>query len=167
MVGLEEGDEASTLAFLYFAEADKGVHLVRVAAHFLGELFQPVDQRVGAVLQRPAVGLELPQHGVEQGEALRVRMADGGPGQVDERLGDGEHRRAASRGHRPLAAEQLAILPAHLPDDAHWRHAGHDQFARRVAPAVEIVRLIKGDLQRVDLWPIGQQHARPTAGPVP
>jgi hypothetical protein len=55
MVRFEEGHEPAP----HFAEADEGVHLVDVAAHFLGERCKPVEQRVGAVFHRVAVARSL------------------------------------------------------------------------------------------------------------
>ena len=139
MVGLEESDEARALLVLDFAEADEGVHLVEVAADLLGHPLEPVEQGIGAILHRPAVGAQLEQHGVEQGEALGVRMADRLFRQVDEAARHGEawtrRRRAACRDRRTGRRSP----PSTCHDDRRRRDAGLGQPARGIAPAVEII----------------------------
>ncbi len=91
IVGLEPGDEAgTTVRLIDFAEANEGMHLVRIAAHFLGHFLNAVEQRIGAILQRALILAHLEQQRIKQGEALGVAMMDGRPRQADEGLGNRE-----------------------------------------------------------------------------
>ena len=157
MVGLEQGDEAGAAVVLDFAEADEGVHLVGVAADLLGQPLEPVEQGVGAVLHRVAVGAQLEQHRVEQGEALGV--ADGRsppwPGRRTRAARRSSGRAAAGR--RP-AGEQVGLAARDLPDDRVGRDAGLGQPARGIAPAVEIILGGEGDAMRVDHRAVGQHR---------
>jgi hypothetical protein len=76
MLGLEPGDHARLLIRLDLSEPNKGMHLVRVAAHFLGHALEPLHERIGAVLHRLAVVADAAKEGVEQGRNVRLAMAD-------------------------------------------------------------------------------------------
>ena len=75
------------------AEADKGVHLVRVPADGLGHGAEPDDVGVGCDAdQRRLAVRQPPQHPVQQGEALGVAVSGAELGQFHEGARDGGHR---------------------------------------------------------------------------
>ena len=109
MIGFEPCDVTGRAVRLDLAEADKGMHLVEVAPHLLGHRLHPPHQRIGGVVQRLGLLPQAQQQRVKQSEALWVRMADGGAGEVDERPRHGKSGSAAGRcRHHRLVAEQFA-----------------------------------------------------------
>ena len=103
----------------------------------LGEILQSPHQRVGFVVERVAIALQPQQHRVEQGEALRIGVADDVPRQFDE---GSRHRKARRDGCAEFGCEQVGVAAFDLPDDRACRHARFGEVARSVAPAFEIVR---------------------------
>ena len=147
VLGLEPRDEALLTRFRHLAapvggadiaEPYEGAHLVDVAADALVEVVQPPDERVGRVVEQLRPVAQRRQRGVEEGEPFGVGVADHASGDVEERLGDGEHRFGRQR-RRLAAAEQVGRRVADLPDDLLAGHARRRQPARRGAPAVEVV----------------------------
>ena len=67
-----------------FAEADKGVHLVLVAAHRLGHRGDLGDIGIGRDIEQIVMAAQPPQQAIEQGEALGIAMQDRDLRQFDE-----------------------------------------------------------------------------------
>ena len=84
MLRLEPGDEVRFLLAADFAEADKGVHLVLVAAHGLGHRGDLGHVGIGRDIEQIVVLPQPPQQAVEQGEPLGVAVQDRDLRQFDE-----------------------------------------------------------------------------------
>jgi hypothetical protein len=177
---LEPGDEALTLSGFHPPKANKGVHLVDLAAHRLSHAREPVDQRVRGILQEvPLAVHQTPERFLEQHKALAVAVADDVLGQAHERAWDRE--RGGEIRQRPC--KQLAIL-AVVPEHGGRRGAGRDQPPRDVAELREIVRArsrrrtraqaksescsggassaLRSSRSRNARWPVvGRDHERP------
>ena len=73
---LEPGHEVRLLFAADFAEADKGVHLVLVAAHGLRHRGDLGHVRIGRDIKQIVVLPQPPQQAIEQGEPLGVAVQD-------------------------------------------------------------------------------------------
>ena len=124
------------------AEAHEGAHLVDVAAHRLGEPFEPADERVGVVLHQLRLGrAAATSRRVEQREPLGVAWQITPRARSMNGLRHGE-RRARRRGgaRRCPANRSPAVVAATCHTTVGRRDIGLHQPAHGVAPAVEIVR---------------------------
>ena len=148
MLGLEPGDEAGGLVVLDFAKAQERAHLVDVAPYPLGQRVEPPHQRIGAVLDQPALAAKPEEQGIEQREPLGIARHRDAAGQVEERA---RHRKAGrcdpggGRGKVVRAGKQVGRLAADLPHHVVGWDALGRKHARRIAPAVEIIGFGKGD----------------------
>ena len=153
MFRLEPGDEMRARIGFDLAKAEEGVHFVDVAADRAGEPFEPMNDRIGLVLQRVRPLPQLHQHRVEQSEALRILMADHLLRELDEGTRDAEQagRRGRRRGGR---AEQIGLLAGDFPEHLGGRGPDQSQSARRLSPAVEIVG--RGEADGADRPPVNR-----------
>jgi len=147
VIGFKPSDEVGrAVLLLNLAEADKGVHLVGIAPHRLGELLKAAHLRVGLVFHCPWIALEPPQEAVKQSEARRIRVQRGTAGDGQEPL-TGAHGARIGRRHRQALfatgrslGEQIT-RPARLdPTHPVRRHIALHQPPRPLAPESEIVR---------------------------
>src|SRR5690554_4066175 len=76
MIRLEPGDETLVFAFLDADKANKGAHLVDVAADRLFKFAKADHVRVGRDLHEMRFGAQAEKQAVEQREARRVRVTD-------------------------------------------------------------------------------------------
>jgi len=77
---LEPGDEVLAIAGFDAAKSHKGAHLVYVAPDRLLHRLEAADVGVGCDLQKLGLSSQSPEQAVEQGEALRIAVADDGLG---------------------------------------------------------------------------------------
>ena len=80
----EPGDKVRLLLATDFAETDKGVHLVLVAAYGFRHGGDLGDIGVGRDLEQVVVAAQPPQQAIEQGEPLGVAVQDRDFCQFDE-----------------------------------------------------------------------------------
>ena len=75
MLGLEPGDEAFAVLRLQPPEAQKGMHLVDVAAHAFAHPPEAMHERIAGDLQEIALAMQnAPDERIEKRVALRVAM---------------------------------------------------------------------------------------------
>ena len=142
---LEPGDEVRFLLAADFAEADKGMHLVLVAAHGLRHRGDLGDIGIGRDLEQVVVAAQPPQEAVEQGEPLGATVQDCDLGQFDELGWDVES--AVRRFERLIRRfEQFGRVTSHAPCHVGGFDVVQRQRPRRFAPAVEIGFAVEGDV---------------------
>jgi hypothetical protein len=148
VLGLEEGDEVRCSVRLSdFSEPHESVHLVHVPAHVFRKALKPVHQGIRAIFHSVSVRSQPPKQGIEQGEALTIRMAYDVPGEIYEAT---RNREARSPRLRHFSSEQLVRRTLDAPDYGFGRNAGLGQVARCIAPAFEVIFGGQRDAMGVD-----------------
>ena len=117
---------------------------MHVAADLPRHFLQPAEQAVGLVLQYAGRGADAQQHGVEQGETLRIGVADDASGQIEEGPRDGEGR-AVIRSRHGFFGEQVIRRVADLPRNVRRGYPRERESARGGPPAVKILLMRKRD----------------------
>src|SRR3984957_20572056 len=138
MLRFKPGDETCfPLAPADFAEADKGVHLVLVAAHRFYHCRDMGDVGIGRGRQQFMIAAQPPQQPVEDRETLAVAMQDRDLRQFDE-PGRYAERAIQRLQRRSRWFEQFGRVTGHAPYHVGWLYAVERKRARGVPPAFEI-----------------------------
>ena len=134
----EPGHEVRVLFAADFAKADKGVHLVLVAAHGLCHRGDLGHVGVERDVEQVVIAAQSPQQAVEQGEARRIAMQDRDFGELDEFSGHIEAAVGFFKRRVRLGVEQLRLVAAHRPRHFARGNAVQRERSGGFAPAVEI-----------------------------
>src|SRR5712672_2893895 len=115
MLRLEPGDEMRFLFAADFAEADRGLHPVRVAVHGPCHCRDLGDIRIGHAIEQIVIADEPPQQPIEQGKAFGVAMQDRRPRQLNEFCRYVESAARYFKWHFNWRLERWGFMASHRP----------------------------------------------------